>query len=116
MTPKFKTNATARYEWNMMGLSAHLQGSLVYQSSSWSDLLKADRDTLGRQPAYTTVDFSGGIVKDNWSVELTLLNAFDTRAQLYRYTECTISVCGAGTTYIVPNKPRTISLRVGTKF
>ncbi len=116
VTPQFKTNATARYEWNMMGLGAHLQGSLVYQSASWSDLLKADRDTLGQQPAYTTVDFSGGIVKDNWSVELTLLNAFDTRAQLYRYTECTISVCGPGTTYIVPNKPRTISLRVGTKF
>ena len=116
VTPQFKTNATARYEWNIGNLAAHLQGSLVYQSASWSDLLKADRDILGQQPAYTTVDFSGGIVKDNWSVELTLLNAFDTRAQLYRYTECTISVCGPGTTYIVPNKPRTISLRVGTKF
>ncbi|HEX7761376.1 MAG TPA: TonB-dependent receptor [Caulobacteraceae bacterium] len=116
VTPKFKTNATVRYEFDMMGLESHLQGSLVYQSSSWSDLLTADRTTLGQQPAYTTVDFSGGIVKDKWSLEVTLLNAFDTRAQLYRYTECTISVCGAGATYIAPNKPRTISVRVGAKF
>ena len=62
------------------------------------------------------VDFSAGIEKDRWSLEVTLLNAFDTRAQLYRYSECTISVCGAGTTYVVPNKPRTISVRLGAKF
>ncbi len=116
VTPKFKTNATARYEFDMMGLQSHLQGSLVYQTSSWSDLLTFDRNTLGQQRGYTTVDFSGGIAKDKWSLEITLLNAFDTRAQLYRYSECTISVCGAGTTYVVPNKPRTISVRVGAKF
>ena len=116
VTPKFKMNATARYEFDLMDLKSHLQGSLVYQSSSWSDLLTDDRNTLGLQRGYTTVDFSAGIEKDRWSLEVTLLNAFDTRAQLYRYSECTISVCGAGTTYVVPNKPRTISVRLGAKF
>lgn len=116
VTPKFKTNFTARYEFDAMGLDSHIQGSLVYQSSSWSDLLRDDRTILGKQQPYTTVDFTGGFEKDNWSVELSLLNAFDTRAQLYRYTECTIAICGVGTTYIVPSRPRTIALKVGTKF
>ena len=124
VTPKFKTNATARYEWKVGDLDAHLQGALVYQSSSWSDLLQFDRQSLGKQPGYTTVDFSGGFARDNWTVELSLLNAFDTRAQLYRYAECTIAVCAGvgtpggtgGSVYVVPNRPRTLALRIGTKF
>ena len=134
VTPRFKANGTARYEWDAMSMRAHLQGSLVYQSSSWSDLLVQAplpptvdpnvpgsgvyvpvRAKLGLQRAYATVDFSAGVVKDRWSLEISLLNAFDTRAENYRYAECTIQVCGDNS-YIVSNRPRTVAVRFGEKF
>ncbi len=128
-TPKFKTNWTARYEFPLEAWLAHVQGGLVYQSSSWPDL-RIDaanpvsgplsmpvpiRSVLGLQKAYTTVDFSAGIETDQWSVDLSILNAFDERAQLYRFAECVVQVCG-GEPYIASNTPRTFGLRFGMKF
>ncbi|MEO8926053.1 MAG: TonB-dependent receptor [Caulobacteraceae bacterium] len=128
VTPRFKANLTARYEFEMGSMNAHLQGSVVGQTGSWSDLLTQAcipgtnpcvvspvRGLLGRQAGYTTADFSAGVGRDNWSLELSLINAFDTRAQLYRYAECTIQLCGHEP-YIVPSRPRTIALRFGQKF
>ncbi|MEO8812256.1 MAG: TonB-dependent receptor, partial [Caulobacteraceae bacterium] len=81
VTPKFKANGTARYEFQAAGLNAYLQGVVVYQSSSWSDLLIQApvpstnppryvpvRGALGLQQAYTTADFSAGISHANWSI------------------------------------------------
>jgi iron complex outermembrane receptor protein len=123
VTPRFKANGTARYEFDAAGMRAHVQGAVVYQSSSWSDLLTLDRNVLGVQKAYATADFTAGVTKDSWSLEFSLLNAFDTRNQLYRYAECTIKVCGGGpnqtdqgTVYTVPSRPRTFAVRFGQKF
>ena len=115
ITPKFKANATARYEFPLADAIGHVQGALVYQSGSWADLRTAERAILGRQQSYTTVDFTAGVDKGNWSIDLSLLNAFDERADLYRYAECAASVCG-GRVYLTPNKPRTLGVRFGQKF
>lgn len=122
VTPQFKGNITGRYEWSIGSVRAHVQAVGNYQTSSWSDLLALDRQTLGLQQAYGTVDLNAGIAKDNWTLDLSLLNASDTRAQLYRYDECTVNVCGGtvpGTPraiYVVPNRPMTFSIRFGQKF
>jgi len=50
--PSFKGNAVGRYEFPLGSQRAHLQGSWVYQSSAWSDLRTAERELLGKQPAY----------------------------------------------------------------
>jgi iron complex outermembrane receptor protein len=55
------------------------------------------------------------VERDNWSAEISLQNAFDERAQLYRYAECTTQVCSRQP-YIVSNRPRTISINFGQKF
>ena len=115
ITPPFKANLTARYQFNIGSMDAHVQGALVYQDSSWADLRTADRTILGKQQSFTQVDLSGGIQQDNWFAELSLLNAFDEREQLYRYSECTAGTCGS-MPYIVTNRPRTIELRIGQKF
>ena len=115
ITPPLKANATARYVFNLWNMDAHVQGSLVYQDSSWADLRTVDREILGKQQSFTQVDFSGGIQRDNWFAELSLLNATDEREQLYRYSECTAGTCGA-MPYIVTNRPRTIEIRIGQKF
>ena len=125
-TPKFKTNWTARYEFPILNLLAHVQGGVVYQSSSWPDLrviatnpvtgtLVPIRGALGLQRAFATADFTAGVETDAWSLELSVLNAFDQRADLYRYAECATQVCGAEP-YIATNTPRTIGLRFGQKF
>ncbi len=128
ITPKYKANITARYEFNAWDMNAHLQASGVYQSSSWPDLRVAApdpinppppvdpiRSAIGKQPGFGTVDFSFGLEKNNWSLELSLTNAFDTRGQLYRFAECTTQVCSRQP-YIVTDRPRTIGLTFGQKF
>jgi outer membrane receptor protein involved in Fe transport len=128
-TPKYKTNWTARYEWPLDEFLAHVQAGLVYQSSSWPDLrIEAPnpvfgntstpvpiRSALGLQRPFTTVDFTAGIETDQWNVELSIFNAFDERADLYRYAECTVQTCSAEP-YIATNRPRTFGIRFGAKF
>ncbi|HEY0301619.1 MAG TPA: TonB-dependent receptor, partial [Rhizomicrobium sp.] len=125
-TPQFKTNWTVRYEFPLRDLLAHAQAGIVHQGSSWPDLrieapnpvtgaLVPIRGALGRQRQFTTVDFSFGLQLDNWSAEISLLNAFDARADLYRYAECTVQICSAEP-YIATNTPRMIGLRFGQKF
>ena len=73
------------------------------------------RAPLGLQRAFTTVDFTAGVETDRWSLELSLLNAFDERADLYRFAPCTVQRC-SGEPYIATNRPRTVGLRFGMKF
>jgi hypothetical protein len=122
ITPLWKLNATARYEWNVGGdWFAHLQGSLVHESGRWADLRKVDqngnpvRALLGKEPGFATMDFVAGVSGNNWTLDLSLTNAFDTRAQLGRYAECTPQTCGAQT-YILPERPRTVGITWTQKF
>ncbi len=115
VTPKFKANGTARYEFSAGPLDAHLQGSVVYQSSAWPDLIATDRAVIGQMPAFTTADFEAGVGRDNWTVELSLLNAFDSRGQNNRYTECSAANC-APLVYVTPIRPRLVAVKFGQKF
>jgi len=56
-----------------------------------------------------------GIETDKWALDLSLLNAFDERDDLYRYAECTTQICSAEP-YIATNTPREIGLRFSQKF
>ena len=115
LTPEFKGNLTARNEFMLGDFDAHLQGSLVHQSSAWSDLRLIEREILGKMPSYTTLDFTGGLGRGNWTLELFLKNATDERANIQRYAQCQIQVC-APAVYIVPVQPRTFGIRFGQKF
>jgi outer membrane receptor protein involved in Fe transport len=116
VSPKFKANATIRYEFPLGPMMAHLQTSVVGQTAAWADLRVLDRGILGQQKGYTTVDFVAGVAKDSWTVDLSLLNATDTRADVYRTTECEITVCGGAGTYISTNRPRTLAIRISDRF
>jgi outer membrane receptor protein involved in Fe transport len=96
---------------------------VVYSDSSWSELRSLQRGIIGQLPSYTMVDFAFGADKDGRSVELFIKNAFDERAELTRYAECTTEVCGgdpntgaAHDRYAVPQRPRTFGIRFGQKF
>jgi outer membrane receptor protein involved in Fe transport len=115
VTPKFKANLTARYEFTLGDYDAHLQGSMVTQTSSWADLRSQERGILGEQSGWTAFDMTAGVERQDWTMEFFVQNLTDERASLYRYTQCRETVCGAAV-YTVPNQPRTIGLRLGHKF
>ena len=114
VTPKVKANATARYEFPWGGYNAFVQGSAVYQSSSWSDLRIVERGDQGEMKGFASVDLSGGFTHDNLNMELSITNLFDERGELNRFSECTPTICQR--TYIMPTRPRTIEISFGQKF
>ena len=116
VTPDFKGNVSARYTFELGSFEAHLQGAVAYVGSRWPDLRSEQRSILGKADAYTIADFTAGIGKDRYTVELFIKNAFDERAELDRWAQCDASICGNTGTYITPTMPRTIGLRFGQRF
>jgi iron complex outermembrane receptor protein len=115
ITPKFKGNVTARYEWDVGEYRAHLQTSIVYQGSSTADLRTVESGIIGTLPAYTTADFTAGVRRGKMTFEGFIKNAFDKRGEVTRYAECATQVCGPQT-YIVPIRPMLVGLRFGQDF
>jgi outer membrane receptor protein involved in Fe transport len=113
VTPKLKTSGTARYEFPLGSGTAHVQTVLTHQSSSTADLRVGPAAVLGRLDAYTMADFAAGMEWGDLTAELFIENAFDERAELTRYQQC--GQCNLRV-YVVPYRPRTLGLRVGTKF
>lgn len=124
VSAKFKANALARYEFPVGGLDAHIQGAVVYEGKRTSDLRLFERALIGSLPSYTTVDLSAGVKHDNWTVEVYARNLFDSLGQTTRTVQCLETTCGdpdgvtalGGKIYTFVTTPRTIGLRVGTKF
>ncbi len=114
IAPKFKGNVVSRYNFEMGGWNANVQGSFVYQTQTAPALKTQDQQLIGTQPAYGLFDLSGGITKDNMTIELFINNVVDRRAQLSRFEQCTVKVCTQP--YIIPTQPRTIAIKFGQKF
>ncbi|HEY0314533.1 MAG TPA: TonB-dependent receptor [Allosphingosinicella sp.] len=114
VTPKFKASGTARYEFPLAtDVKAHVQSVVVHQSSSSADLRTGPAALLGRLKAYTMADFAFGIDFSRFTAEVFAENAFDTRAEITRFDQC--GQC-FNRIYVVPYRPRTIGIRLGTKF
>ncbi|OYU15016.1 MAG: TonB-dependent receptor [Alphaproteobacteria bacterium PA4] len=123
-TARFKGNALARYEFDIGSLTAHMQGAVVYEGDRVGDLRTATRQIVGDFPAYTTVDLTFGVKKDSWTAELYATNLFDSNGITSRSVQCGETVCGdpsgvtasGGIFYQYVIRPRTIGLKVGTRF
>ncbi|TRW18330.1 TonB-dependent receptor [Glacieibacterium frigidum] len=124
-TARFKGNAVARYEVEVRdGIDAHIQGAVVREGKRLGDLRPATRAIVGDFPGYTTVDLSVGFKTGRFSAELYGTNIFDVNGQTSRSVQCGESICGdpdgvtasGGIFYTYVIRPRTIGLKVGTKF
>jgi len=116
VTPRFKGNLSARYAFTLRDWDAHVQGVVAYVGDRWPDLRTEQREILGKVEAYTIADFTAGIARDGYTLELFVNNVFDERGQLDRWAQCDASICGFSGTYITPVMPRTIGLRFGQRF
>ena len=114
VSPDLKANASLRYEFQIAGLKAHVQGAGVYQTSARSLLPVADEAVLGPLPAYGTFDLSAGMERHSWTANLNIENVFDGHGQISRYLTCTAAYCTIP--YVIPVRPRTLTLHFGQRF
>ena len=115
VTPKFKGNVIARYNFPVGAFDAHVQAAATYQTKSWTDLRTVERGIIGRQNAYANVDLTAGAAKDSFTFEFYVKNLFDKRGDITRYAECIETVCGSQV-YRVVTTPRSFGVRFGQKF
>ncbi len=115
VTADFKGNVTGRYSFNIGSFDAYWQGSVFYEGERESDLRLIEREILGELDAYTMVDLSFGIKRDNWALDFFLRNAFDERAELSKFSQCAEAVCGEQT-YTLAAQPRTFGVRFSQQF
>jgi len=113
--PKLKVQGTARYETPVGKYDGFLQGTVFYQTDSTSDLDTSNNDKLGNTGAFGSVDFSAGLKKDTWSLELFIQNATDSRGILSKNTFCSIQYC-SGSARSYPIKPQFFGVKWGQKF
>ena len=99
----------------MGSLDSHFQASLAHEGDRRTALLESENAVLGDGDAYTLVDLSFGVGKENWQAELFVKNASDERASLYNYAECAVSTCG-GIVYSIVTTPRTVGLKYSHSF
>jgi iron complex outermembrane recepter protein len=101
-----------------------------------SELLPYNRQFTGKQDAFGSADFSVSLRKGVYSLTMFINNAFDEVAELYKYQECAVEVCGTAgnpgwedtpvfpgyslphpfTTYTGTNQPRTFGLIFRQEF
>jgi iron complex outermembrane recepter protein len=116
ITPDFKGNLIARYDFPVGDFEAHLQGALTYESSRASELVPEDNELKnGDIPSSTVLDLSAGIGRNSWLLELFVKNATDEDAPLYIGQECAIGTCFAQT-YGLRRAPTTVGLKFSQEF
>jgi outer membrane receptor protein involved in Fe transport len=113
--PRFKMQASARYDLPLDKFDTFIQGTLFHQSSSTSDLDASNDALLGDTKGFSSVDFSIGAKKDNWTVEAFIQNAFDNRGILSKNTFCSIQYCSSSSRSF-PIRPQFFGLKFGQRF
>jgi len=113
-TSKVKGNLIVRDDFPLGSYQGYWQGAFVYQSEQWADLRIVQRDQIGHQPAFGTLDLAFGVSRDTYALDLFLTNVFDERGQLFRFNQC--ASCSIAANYAVPTQPRTVALRFAQKF
>jgi outer membrane receptor protein involved in Fe transport len=125
LTPKFKGNAVARYEFPLTGMwDGFVQGVVSHVGGRRSDLRELQNEIKGTYPAYTTADLSIGARGDTYRLELFATNLFDSNGRYFTGVQCQETVCGdpdgvsttGGVFYDYVIRPRTIGLKVGLDF
>nr|WP_260581287.1 TonB-dependent receptor [Sphingopyxis sp. PET50] len=124
VTPKFKGNAVARYEWPVGDVDAHVQFAVNHTGQRRSDLRTFENAIVGNFKAYTTADVSIGVKGESWSGELFATNLFDSRGVINSAVQCGESICGdpfggsttGGVFYDNVIRPRLIGIKVSKDF
>jgi len=115
VAPKFKGNIVTRYTFGPINdWSPFTQAAFVYQSQTSPNLIVPSALVIGNMPAYGLLDMSAGADNGKMSVQLTVINVTDKRAQISRFVETNPQADNQ--VYIAPSQPRTVSLTFWQRF
>ncbi|KPF94047.1 TonB-dependent receptor [Novosphingobium sp. AAP83] len=113
--PKFKGTSSIRYDTQMGDMDAYVQGAALYQTSATQDLNVFNNNLYGNTAGFVSFDFSAGIKKKNWTLDVFLQNAFDKRGELTRNTFCSITFCSeSARTFTI--RPQFFGMRWGQRY
>jgi len=128
--PKFKGTSSIRYDTQFGDMDAYFQGAALYQTGATQDLnvfnsnlyvcpeIAREETAAGRScstSGFVSFDFSAGIKKGNWTLDVFLQNAFDKRGALTQNTFCSITFCEDSTrTFTI--KPQFFGIRWGQRY
>jgi iron complex outermembrane receptor protein len=117
ITPKLKTNGTARYRFNVKDYDSFVQGSVIHQSMTTYSLEAVPNGLVGNTAGFTTIDVSAGTGLHNWHAELYIENLFDKRGSLARISECADApgYCWSHANSF-PINPMNFGVKFGQKF
>jgi len=113
--PKFKGTTSVRYDTEIGEYKAFLQGAALYQTGATQNLNNTLDQMLGDTSGFASFDFSGGVAKGAYRVELFIQNAFDRRGALTKNTFCSIQYC-SGSSRTFPIKPQFFGIKLGYKY
>jgi len=75
---------------------------------------------IGETTAYGSLDVLAGLQRGNFAAEIFSDNVTDKRAEIYRFSECTVQLAGNPVCGLKPlaviNQPRTIGIRFSQRF
>ncbi len=77
--PEWQLSAIGRFDFNVGGLPAFGQAAVSYTDSAWNNLDVAIRQEMD---AYTLVNLTTGIEKEDWTLTFYVNNLFDERGQV----------------------------------
>jgi outer membrane receptor protein involved in Fe transport len=116
VTPRLKGNLTARYEFKVSDYANYVQGTVIHQGSSTSQLQQTSPYNL--EPnlnGFTTFDFVAGTGMHNWRVSLYVENLFNKEGVLGRINQCADAYCYANSR-AYPIKPENFGIKFGQSF
>jgi outer membrane receptor protein involved in Fe transport len=80
--PKWQLSGIWRSNFTLGSLPAFFQTAVSYTGARWNDLDTQNVPARQKMDAYTLVNLSTGIEKNNWSLSLFVNNLFDERAEI----------------------------------
>jgi outer membrane receptor protein involved in Fe transport len=115
-TPDLKASIIARYTFPLGDYEAHVQGSLAYQAERNPSLNQRDNILYyGEFAESTLVDFTAGIEKDSYALELFVKNVTDEDSSIALTSQCAPGTCGTQL-YGITARPRTWGLKFTQNF
>ena len=109
--PDWKWNVSSRYNFDMMGMNAFVQGSFTFTGDSFNLLYgpTPPARTRDKQDDYQILNLAFGVEHDTWAAELYAKNITDERGDVF--------INGASyDSRITTNRPRTIGIRFRQSF
>jgi outer membrane receptor protein involved in Fe transport len=108
--PKFKGTTSIRYDADYGDYKVFGQGAALYQTGATQNLNNTLDDLLGDTSGFVSFDFSAGVGKGPYRLELFIQNAFDKRGALTKNTFCSIQECsGSSRTFTI--KPQFFGIK-----